>query len=241
MAWFLRPLYSKLRSAIRPPTARTCRKLVEVKVPLPMDCFQAFMKPYEDDPDIGVERGEDGLIKPTSSGASSNYFRYLLTKPTKYDKLFSLDTLNNKKVPRSLGCANLVISPAALKQGYLAESVSLPFGNVSLVYCVPKHDRSMPTLTMRFFVMTMTATGMIRWPFEVNTRTKHMLRTMARIKVKEMLESEKPYPISPLMWESLVKVSSTLETYQTSRARPAPLRNPRTPSLYLNPMSTTQD
>ena len=63
---------------------------------------------YEDDPDLDVQRGEDGRLVPTHSNTSTAYFRYLLTKPTKYDRLFALEALNKRKAPRSLGCANLV-------------------------------------------------------------------------------------------------------------------------------------
>ena len=66
--WFLKPTYTSLRTIMRPPTARSTRRLQEVKVRMPIECFNDLMRPYESDPDVGVQRTEDGAaLEPTRS------------------------------------------------------------------------------------------------------------------------------------------------------------------------------
>ena len=220
--WFLKPTYTSLRTIMRPPTARSTRRLQEVKVRMPIECFNDLMRPYESDPDMGVQRTEDGAaLEPTRSTTSSHWYEYLLNKPTKYDAMFALERADIKSQPRSLGCAHLNVSQQRVKMGHLAEEISIPFGNVSVVCSQPKRLLSMPTVTFRFFVLTMNASGHINWPFEVNPRTKAMLRIMVRRKLKEMLESERNYPINPSMQSALtVQSDGRARTLRESRAAP---------------------
>ena len=75
LQWFMKPFYSKLRSHMKPPTTRTCRRVVTVRLPMPRACFDKFMEPYADDSDIGVERDDQGALKPTTANKSTNYYR----------------------------------------------------------------------------------------------------------------------------------------------------------------------
>ena len=101
---------------------------------------------------------ELGLLKATFTNSSTSYYRYLLTKPLKYDPLFNLDVNESKKYPLSSGCAHLNISKEKARQGRLATEICLPFGNVSIVYKEPKRERAMPELTVRMMIiMTMHA------------------------------------------------------------------------------------
>lgn len=186
---------------------------------MPIECFNDMMAPYESDPDVGVARVEGGMLEPTRTTTSSTWYEYLLNKPTKYDAMFALEKADIKSQPRSHGCAHLNLSEQRLKQGHLAEEISIPFGNVSVVCMEPKRLRAMPTVTFRFFVLTMNSSGHINWPFEVNPRTKAMLRIMIRRKLKEMLDSERKYPISPGMRAALTMQSDgRARLLQTSRA-----------------------
>ena len=75
------------------------------------------MEPYASDDSVGVKRNADGALEPTSSTATTEYFRYLLNKPTKYDALFELAKGGEvKKRPLSHGCARLNISPAVARR-----------------------------------------------------------------------------------------------------------------------------
>ena len=220
--WFLKPAYTSLRTIMRPPTARSTRRLQEVKVRMPLECFNDLMRPYESDPSVGVKRTEDGAaLEPTRSTATSNWYEYLLNKPTKYDAMFALEKADIKSQPRSHGCAHLNISQQRVKMGHLAEEISIPFGNVSVVCVEPKRQKAIPTVTFRFFVLTMNASGHINWPFEVNPRTKAMLRIMVRRKLQDMLESERKFPVHPSMRSALTSQSDgRAVALRVSRAAP---------------------
>ena len=143
--------------------------------------------------------------------------------------MFALEKADINSQPRSHGCAHLNISQQRVKLGQLAKEISIPFGNVSVVCLEPKRQHSMPTVTFRFFVLTMNASGHINWPFEVNPRTKAMLRLMVRRKLTDMLDSERKFPISPRMRSALTTQSDGRAlTLRMSRAAPrvAP-QNPR--------------
>eukprot|EP00965_Chrysotila_dentata_P147746 4877222-Pleurochrysis_carterae.AAC.1 len=69
-----------MRKTVRPPTSRTRRKLMKVKVPLPRECFEELMKPAQDGDAEGLKRGEDGRLVPTNVEKASrtlNKFNYL--------------------------------------------------------------------------------------------------------------------------------------------------------------------
>ena len=82
---------------MRAPTAKTVNRLTTVEVPMPVDCFNKFMEPMQEDPEIGINRDDQGCLTPSRSTATSDYYEYLLTKPTKYDLLFALETTDRKK------------------------------------------------------------------------------------------------------------------------------------------------
>lgn len=152
LRWYTRPLYGRLRTITRPPTAKTRRVLLEVEQPMPLEAFEAFMAPMADDERLEIKRDKKNHLEPTRSTGTSNYFEFLIDNPLLYDKLFALDSINENKHPRGLGCARVNLSPSMEKQGILATSISLPFGNVSVVFREPRRKRGMPVLTVRLFM-----------------------------------------------------------------------------------------
>ena len=237
--WFLDPLYADLRSKMHPPTSKMTRRLISVSRPMPIELFYKFMAPLEDNAQEMIERDESGMLTPTRKTASTDWYEYLLCRPTAYDKMFALERADKKKYPLSHGCAHLQLSLAAARRGCLASEISLPFGNVSVVLAAPRRERKMPTCTIRMFVMTMQASGHIRWPFQPNPRTRSMLRKMAHQKVQAMLDSERPYPVTqgfgkPTASETGTDSFNPLQVYRTSTARPRPLpQNPRNNPRFL--------
>ena len=146
--WFLKPLFRGLRTITRPPTSLTRRRLLEVKVELPLQCFETFMRPLPESTAMGLTRKAGQLVHSSSTpgSAGTDYYTYLLDLPLDYDKIFCLEKANVSKHPRDKGCARVNLSVADEKKGHQATSShtcvilvthaakrkQLPFGNVSM-------------------------------------------------------------------------------------------------------------
>eukprot|EP00965_Chrysotila_dentata_P247680 6207891-Pleurochrysis_carterae.AAC.3 len=98
--WFLDPLRAEMRICVRPPTQRTRRRLVEVKNgALPRSCFKSFMAPLKDGDAAGLERDEEGNLKPTRQSATLTRHEYTVVRPMVTDQLFQLEQADLKKGP----------------------------------------------------------------------------------------------------------------------------------------------
>eukprot|EP00965_Chrysotila_dentata_P206965 6183840-Pleurochrysis_carterae.AAC.1 len=130
-----------MRKTVRPPTARTRCKLIQVKMPLPRECFAELMKPALDGDAQGLLRGENGLMLPTNRDKKSrtlNRFQYVITRPMVTDRIFNLALADLGASPqprgeegawrRGHGCARLQLSANAAKQGRLAQVISMVAG-----------------------------------------------------------------------------------------------------------------
>ena len=233
-SWWLGPWYTSVRCIVRPPTARTTRRLLTVQQKMPIEIFNRIMAPMAEDADTEIKRGDDEQLLPTRETSATRWFEYLLTKPTRYDNMFALEKADKSKHPRSHGCAHINISAAAVKSGELARELSLPFGNVSIVCSEPKRKRAMPTVTLRMFAFTLKSNGHINWPFDTNPRTKAMMRNMAKLKLKAMLDSPREFPLDAGMRNALTSASDGTLALLPSLALPrAPAAKPRTAARFL--------
>ena len=223
---------------VRPTTSLTRRRLVEVKVPLPRECFDDFMEPLQEGEAEGVSRDEtSGALLPTRVTATTNFWAYVIHRPMVTDRLLKLETSDEGAGPRAserparkkgawrrgLGCGRLWLAAGAEKQGKLGNKLSLVAGNLVVEYREPKRWAAMPTLTLRFFVLTMNHMGHIEWPCRFTDRARALLRKLARLKAKEMLDSPE-YPADPAMAQAL---SASSDTFLQLRA------SPRDPSNLL--------
>ena len=176
--WYDWPLRRALRTTIRPPTARTRRRLVEVRVTAPRETFDDFMAPLQEGEAEGVVRDEAGALLPTKENASTAYFNYTIYRPMVVDRLLKLEAADEGAGAhaseraakrkgawlRGLGCARLSLAAGAHRKGKLGETLSMAAGNLVVEYRLPKRERAPPTLVLRYFVLTMDATGHIEWP-----------------------------------------------------------------------------
>ena len=223
LCWFEDELYHSMATRVRPATALTRRRLHEVSVPLPPESFTAFMEPLKDGDAPGLERGEDGVIKPTKSSAVCDRYHYIVNRPLVTDRLFQLAKADLPKGPwprpgkgawrRGHGCARANLPIGVHKKGRLAESMSMVAGNVVIEYKVPKRWRAMAMLTLRYFTPTVNHRGEFVWPAKFSDHSRALLKKLARQKLQLMLDDPE-YPIHEGMRQAL-KDTTTRDTYLT--------------------------
>jgi hypothetical protein len=226
--WFEGPLRNRMRKLIAPPTHLTRRRLLELKLPLPRELFEPYMEPLLDGDAHGLEREEDGTIKPTKETATSQRFDYTITRPMVTDRLFALEKSDLRNVPRPkpgkgawrrcMGGARLNLARDGHKKGKLGASVSMPAGNTVIEYRVPKRENAMPLLTLRCFSVTMNHHGNIQWPAKFTEKSRALLRKLLRQKVEQMI-ADPEYPTDPRLAGALTRSS---DTFLRLRAEPTP-------------------
>ena len=239
--WFLDPLRAQLAARIRPPTRLTRRRLLEVSLPLPLEAFEAFMapvldgdaaflRPPADRPDAVLARDAGGRLLPTKvRTASTRRFEFIVRRPMVTDRLFQLELADLKPGPaarpgkagtpwrRGMGCTRLQLAKGSKGKGTLISQVA---GNVVIIYTEPTKFRAMPTLTLRFFAMSMDHTGHINWPYNFSDTSKAVLRKLARNNLAKMMDSAE-YPTDPRMQAALRQQSNQLLLLTSSPNDPA--------------------
>jgi hypothetical protein len=198
LCWFEDELYQQMRSRVRPATALTRRRLLEVVQPLPLESFKAFMKPLNDGDAVGLVRDTDGEMTPTKTSSACDRYNYIITRTMVTDRLFQLDTTDQTKGPwpkkgkgawrRGLGCSKLNLPAGVHKKGKLGESLSMVAGSCVVEFKVPKRWKAMPVLTMRFFSLTVNHLGQFVWPAKFSDTSRALLKKLARIKIQAMLD-----------------------------------------------------
>ena len=76
-----------------------------------------------------------------------------------------------------------------------------------LVYKVPKKERGCPTISLRFFSMTVDHLGNWNWPANYSADSKTLLRKLMRLRLKDMLDDTANFPIDPRMVTALTKAT----------------------------------
>ena len=217
LCWFEDELYQQMRSRVRPATALTRCRLLEVVQPLPLESFKAFMKPLNDGDAVGLVRDTDGEMTPTKTSSACDRYNYIITRPMVTDRLFQLDTTDQTKGPwpkkgkgawrRGLGCSKLNLPAGVHKKGKLGESLSMVAGSCVVEFKVPKRWEAMPVLTMRFFSLTVNHLGQFVWPAKFSDASRALLKKLARIKIQKMLDDPE-YPIHEGMRKALLDTTS---------------------------------
>ena len=94
MNWFERPLLKAIQKVVRPPTAKTRRKQLHVRVPMPVECFNRIMGRLQEGDCEWIERGPDGFLKPTKETKTLRHLFYIISKPSGVDRLFRFQELD---------------------------------------------------------------------------------------------------------------------------------------------------
>ena len=218
LCWFEDELYHTIRARVRPATALTRRRLLEVSLPLPQESFKLFMEPLIDGDADGLMRDATGELIPTHKGATCHRYNYTLTRPMVTDRLFDLAKADLPKGPwpkrgkgawrRGLGCARANLPPGVHRKGRLAESMPMAAGCTVIEYKVPKRWRAMPTITVRFFSLTINHRGEFVWPAKFSDKSRALLKKLARQKLQAMLDDPE-YPIHEAMRQALTDPTSS--------------------------------
>eukprot|EP00965_Chrysotila_dentata_P179901 5939895-Pleurochrysis_carterae.AAC.2 len=120
-----------------------------------------------------------------------------------------------------MGCARLVLASGAHHTGRLATRLSMVAGHVRIIYKEPRRQLAMPRLTLGFFVLMLYQNGHIEWPANYTAKGQAILRKLARMRLKAMLEHAE-YPVDPAMAAALEQSSSALLTLRPIPRRTCP-------------------
>ena len=226
MCWFLDPLYTTLKTVVRPAVACMRRKEVVVTFKAPMAAFHKVLSELEDDCVRDFKRAPTGRIKPTRSSAKSRIYQYKFTRPSVLQKVMNLERGDNKRGPmgklprgaskRGLGAARLHLSKAAQARGAKAKLLSMACTAV-LTIIEPKAAESMPHAVMMLSILTMDSHGTITWPTNYSVASRSRLRKAARNQLTLMLD-DPLYPVDESMRAALTQESDSYLDLDAVRA-----------------------
>lgn len=231
-AWFVDPVRTSIRKRVRPCTALTRRKQITLKMQMPFRCFEELLKGFHEDELTGLKRDLMGRVNATEKTPRVLKYKYIVNKGSLLDKFFSLEKTDarmramgpalapGRHWKRSLGCARLFLSAAQEARGMKATVLAMVCGNTVIELRAATGFRSMPRLTINYFVLSMDADGHIIWPVDFAPRTKAALRKQARALLQRMMDDE-DYPVDPSMAKALTQASdSRLQLLPPPIARP---------------------
>ena len=91
-SWFRAPLDAAIRKVIRPAVAHTRRKMIDIKMSMPLEIFEDFLSPLTPEMVKGLERNEvTGNLVPTKTTAAVDRFEYTISKGSVSDRLFRFE------------------------------------------------------------------------------------------------------------------------------------------------------
>jgi hypothetical protein len=118
---------SSIKKIVRPATALTRRKELQVKMAVPLEIFEELMQPLSETDTVGLERDSStGFLKPTKSTTALNYYEYKIRRGSVTDKLFNLSVLDlpppaSKRQKKSETPARLSIETSAIETTQIGE------------------------------------------------------------------------------------------------------------------------
>ena len=200
--WFALEFFKTIRARVRGPLSKLRRRQCTIKARLPREVFEEMTNRLRESDAEGLEWDEEGKLKPTKKTSSCLTYSYDFRKPMATDRFVSLETADRRGVhakegkgawKRGHGCAALKLSDSA-REGSKASVFSMIGGNMIIKYRVPRNWRTWPTLTMKFFVLTVDYHGNVIFPTEWDLNARLLLTELARRKV-EAFKADKAYPI----------------------------------------------
>ena len=94
---------------------------------------------------------------------------------------------------RGQGAARAHLSAAAQRRGRVPSVLSMVCGNVIVKFKESRTEKTMPTLSLVFKVLTMDSAGHITWPQTFSPQTQAALRLQARALLRTMIDD----PLNP--------------------------------------------
>ena len=228
--WFTEPLNQAMKTAVRPPTARTRRKELVIEQRMPMAIFIELMKPMEtgDINNLEWEDEEKTALKPTTNEKTfktMDEYTYVISKPAMVDKFWRLQAAESKgrKGPfrRGLGSARLHLSKAAEQRGERTALLAQVTGNVTVSLKVPKKERAMPFFVLKYRVSTLNRHGHVEWATTFSDRTAAALRKQMLTHLQAMIDYPE-YPTLPSMVGAMLQGGSESVRPESVRTEPPP-------------------
>jgi len=227
-SWFTLEYFKALRKKVRGPVSKTRRTMATVKARVPKEVWAALVSNMKED-DVSSVQWEDGVMQPTKQTPATMTYEFDIKRPMVADRIFSLERADLKGVHlregknawrRGLGCATLKLADAA-KPGRQASSFAMVGGNVVVKALVPRGWRSWPTITLKFWILTVDYQGNILWPTQWDQDACNLLKELARRKVSAF-KADSSYPIRADFWDT-PGVTSAVLSKDNSPPLPAPL------------------
>ena len=199
-----------------------------VKMRLPRGIFEDMMSNMKEQDTEGLS-WIDGVVQPTKKTSSADQFNFVVKRPMAVDRLFSLETADLRGVHmkegkgawmRGKGCAVLKLGDKP-ESGAKASVLSMVGGNLILKYSEPRNHRWWPTLTLKFWVLTVDHHGNILWPTKWEPNSEKLLAELARRKVEFFKQNKDLYPIRD-DFSVTPGISSALVTKENNPAIPPP-------------------
>ena len=199
--WFTLEYFKELRKKCRGPISKTRRTMVTCKHKVPKEVFEEMVSAMKED-DVSALRWEEGRLQPTKITSATETYEFETKRPMVADRIFTLERGDLKGVHakegkgawrRSMGCATLKLADAA-KRNTSASAFSMVGGNVTVKATVPRRWRAWPTITLKFFLLTVDWRGNILWPTQWEASAKALLTELARRKVLAF-KADASYPI----------------------------------------------
>ena len=220
--WFTLEFFRALKKLCRGPISRTRRTMVTFKSRVPKEVFVEMVSMMKED-DVTALKWEDGVLQPTRKTGATETWEFVTKRPMVADRIFSLERGDLLGVQakqgkgawrRSMGCATLKLATGA-KRGSQASAFSMVGGNVTVKATVPTRWRAWPTITLKFFLLTVDFRGNILWPTDWDPSAKALLAELARRKVLAF-KADSSYPIR----EDFSESPGTTSAVATSQANP---------------------
>ena len=200
--WFALEFFKTIRARVRGPISKLRRRQCTLKARLPREVFDEMMGRMKEGDAVGLQWDEEGKVLPTRTTASTLTFQFEFKKPMASDRFLSLQTADRRGVhakegkgawKRSHGCAVLKLSDSA-RAGTKASVFSMVAGNMNVKYTQPRSWRAWPTMTLKFFVLTVDHQGSMIYPTVYSPTAEKLLAELARRKV-EAFKADEAYPI----------------------------------------------
>ena len=226
LRWWVEPMRTAMRKAVRPPTATTRRRQKVIQMQVPMEAFVELLKDF-------VTAELDGLLwiggpgptlQPTRETAAFLEYQYYARKPSQLNKLWDLATWDNV-IPgtlwkRGAGAQLLHLSQAACRRGQTSLLISSVAGNVCVRLRAPKDQRSMPTFRLVFTVLTLDQQNHILWNQDFAPGTAAALRNLVE-SGRRVMVTDPLYPTAVTTVAQLPHTAPTNTVWDPTGSAPA--------------------
>ena len=212
--WWTEAFYKNLSKAVRPASSLSRRKMIVMRMPMPLSVFEDVLQDLPDGCADGLTR-VDGVLQPTKKTWATSTFHFLIKNMSTIDKLFALQKADVKPggrgrplkagMQRGKGASRLQLGVSAQRRGRKALLLSSAVGYASVKLVASKVK--IPTLTMTWLNATMDQNGHVTWPTQMDPRARAACRKAMRRNLQLMLR-DADFPTHAEMEKALTQTGS---------------------------------